>query len=747
MKPFPSHRPPPLLLSTFVMLLLTVVWAYLRLFLFSDSALPLTFVLPLLACVWSQRRWHVWTMSAIFTAMAALKSFRLLPDAEWTSPARWRYFLATETNIVVGAAAVALILLYRSRLEERNALVTAQNAELETQAEELSQQNEEIKAQSEELAQQNEEIESQGEELARQNEELQTINDRLLSREDVLEGLLQSARQPEKAQFALRETCQRALAILGAPAETVAILELNGETLDVHVAASALEPLDLPASWPLAGSLVGTVLQQGKSAYVFDLRERPDLAAPFGVDGAVRSLLVAPLRFSADFGGVLVACSHRPTHWTQEQFRMLEWISAQCGLIMEGLRWQKQLRARSLEVEAANRAKDAFLAMLSHELRTPLTPVLAAAGALAADENLSAEVRETLGMIRRNVNIQARLIDDLLDLTRIERGLLDLSPQVLDVNDLLRESAAIVAPHLDAKEQTLSLAAELPAGCAINGDSARLQQVFWNLLRNAIKFSPPRSQITLSAHVTPEPGPQLVATVTDHGIGLDGSDLDRIFRPFEQAAKGPRRTSDSGLGLGLSIAKALVELHAGEIRAHSDGLGRGCRFVVKIPVMKMTEVIAGRHAPVQQPAAAEGAGSTWKILLVEDHADTGKIISWLLKSAGHAVELATTAAAAIELAAAHSFELVISDLGLPDESGIALMRKLRARHPMLRGLCMSGYGMEDDLAACREAGFDEHLTKPVDLQQLHSAIARVMCDGRKLEAPARSETRPSEPRK
>jgi GAF domain-containing protein len=354
----------------------------------------------------------------------------------------------------------------------------------------LSQQNEEIKAQAEELMQQNEEIESQTEELGRQNEELHDSNTRLGSREAMLQSLLNSSRTPESGPQALEDACRRGLEILGDPIESICILEQVGEQLSMRAQASLDGGTPLPEKWPLAGSLARVVLQENTTAYVHDLLQEPALAAPFVAGMKARSLLATPLRFDGTGGGLLVACSENPSHWTQEQFRMIEWLAIQCGLIMDGLRWQKALTDRAHEVEAANKAKDRFLAMLSHELRTPLTPVLAAAGILETDERLPADARDDLKMMRRNVAIQSRLIDDLLDLTRIERGKLDINPQLLNVAMLLRETATIVAPDLDAKDQTLSMRLELPDGCSIMGDGARLQQVFWNLLKNAIKFSP-----------------------------------------------------------------------------------------------------------------------------------------------------------------------------------------------------------------------------------------------------------------
>jgi signal transduction histidine kinase/CheY-like chemotaxis protein len=462
------------------------------------------------------------------------------------------------------------------------------------------------------------------------------------------------------------------------------------------------------------------VLQQDKTAYISDLRAQRDLSAPFADGECAHSILATPVRVAGAHYGVLLARSAQVGHWTQEQFRMIEWLAAQCGLIAEALRWQRVLAERALEIEAANHAKDQFLAMLSHELRTPLTPVLAAAGSLEHDERIPIDVREDLQMIRRNVTIQSRLIDDLLDLTRLGRGKFELVSESLDIAALVKETVAIVSADVDAKNQTLALDLRAAEGCTVFGDGSRLKQVFWNLLKNSIKFSPFGGRIGVTAQLVAGPAARIAVEVSDGGIGIHPDNLERIFRPFEQIVDaGKQRGNDGGLGLGLTIAKALVELHQGTIKVASDGIGLGSKFTVELPLAA---------APVEVPAPATKPGATGpslRILLVEDHDDTSRVLARLLRNAGHAVEQADTAASAFETFRNSTFDLIISDLGLPGENGTSLMRRLRALQPSLPGICLSGYGMEEDLRACREAGFAEHLTKPVDVQRLHAAITRV----------------------
>lgn len=705
-------------LSIALVIVIVLVWGWLRLVVFHDAVLPLTFLLPMLVCVWTRRTWQLWGMAAVFVAMAIVDVCWILPPELLSGPADWVFLWTTIFNITAGGAVVHWIIRLRLDLDRRN-------AELEAQAEELAQQNEEIKTQAEELAQQNEEIEAQAEELAGQNEELHTTNERLGTREEILQGLLESTRTPQSGLQALQDVCGRALHALGDPAECVAILRIDPDRLRVKTQAGDAGGLRVPDEWPLEGTLAQVVLKERRSAYVSDLTQRPELAAPFGPESGVRTVLATPMRVVGADYGVVLACSRRPGHWSQEQFRIIEWLAAQCGLITEGIRWQKALVARAQEVEAANRAKDHFLAMLSHELRTPLTPVLAAAGELEKDVRLPEEVRQDLRMIRRNVAIQSRLVDDLLDLTRLGRGKLELEVQPVELGTLLRETTSIVAPEIDARQQRLAVELTAAEGCIVHGDGPRLQQVFWNLLKNAVKFSPSGARIRLTARRV-DGAPRIAVEVADEGIGIDPAHLAKIFEPFEQvAARGKQRGSDGGLGLGLAIAKAIVELHQGTIRVFSDGVGRGARFGVELPVISAVDTAAGRGAASRAPFdGPEPAGRALRILLVEDHGDTRRVLARLLRNAGHAVEAAEHAAAALELFARQPFDLLISDLGLPDESGLELMRKLRAAKPGLTGICLSGYGMEDDREACRAAGFSEHLTKPVDRQRLLAAIAR-----------------------
>jgi len=379
-------------------------------------------------------------------------------------------------------------------------------------------------------------------------------------------------------------------------------------------------------------------------------------------------------------------------------------------------RAEDELRQAKEIAEAANQAKDRFLATLSHELRTPLTPVLAVVSRLEREAGLAEPLRAELARIRRNVELEARLIDDLLDLTRITRGKLELRREVVDLGQVIGQAIDTCGPDLERFRVTLDLAVPDPR---LWGDGPRLAQVFLNLLHNAIKFTPDGGTLTLrSRSLGPD---RLAVEIADTGIGIAPEVLPRIFDSFEQGERTITRRF-GGLGLGLAISKAIVELHGGTLLAASDGPGRGALFTVELPAGVGTAEIA----PVAAPGKA--LETPLHILLVEDHLDTALAMAELLRATGHRVTTAASVGQGLALAAAaqesgngSGIDLVVSDLGLPDGHGNDLMRELKRRYG-LPGIALSGYGMEEDIQQSREAGFDRHLTKPVGIRVLEAAI-------------------------
>jgi PAS domain S-box-containing protein len=389
-------------------------------------------------------------------------------------------------------------------------------------------------------------------------------------------------------------------------------------------------------------------------------------------------------------------------------------------------RVERELKQAWAAAEAMNEAKDRFLAQLSHELRTPLTPVLAVLSSLESEYAHQPE----LAMMRRNIELEARLIDDLLDLTRISRGKIDLQRVVTDLREVVQHAAQTSCGEAVAAGR-IAMVADLPqeGDWALWADASRLTQVFWNLLNNAVKFTPDGGSIHVRLWREEEP-PSLVAEVVDTGVGIEAELLPRIFDAFEQGKQGVAHRS--GLGLGLAISKAIVELHGGEVAVSSGGRNQGATFTVRLPAEPLP--VGARRASDAARAhesrlGPEPTDRMFHVLLVEDHPDTAEALAELLRSRGYQVSIGSSIAEGLALADAlgaagarpGGIDLVVSDLGLPDGTGLDLMRELVRRHG-LSGIALSGYGMEEDVRKSHEAGFRKHLTKPVDVRALEEAI-------------------------
>jgi len=377
------------------------------------------------------------------------------------------------------------------------------------------------------------------------------------------------------------------------------------------------------------------------------------------------------------------------------------------------------LRAAKESAEAANRSKDRFLALLSHELRTPLSPVLMSISAMKSDPDLPPAVREEMVMIYRNIELETRLIDDLLDLSRIVNGKLVLHPREIDLNEKVKHVTQVCREQILEKAIRLELSLDPRIG-PLTGDPSRLQQVLWNVLKNAAKFTPEHGEIHVATTMAADGCAQVV--VRDNGIGIAPEALPGIFDAFQQG--GPEITHQfGGLGLGLAISQVLVEMHGGTIRAQSAGAGQGATFVITLPQVRLAE---GEH-PVEPLYDDPGSVSGVRLLVAEDHADTARVLGRLLRARGYTVRIAGSVREALE-ALAEPVDLIISDVGLPDGTGYELIRRAQEMRPV-HGIAMSGFGMEEDIARSRDAGFQEHLVKPVDVTQIDEAIRRLLKSG------------------
>jgi signal transduction histidine kinase/ActR/RegA family two-component response regulator len=454
-------------------------------------------------------------------------------------------------------------------------------------------------------------------------------------------------------------------------------------------------------------------LERGETWIVDDLEHDPRTGTP-ATWPAYRALDVrAGVAVPLSRNGALIAClfvsQAAPRAWSEDELRVIGDVAERAWSAIERVRAEEALRA-------ADRRKDEFLAMLAHELRNPLAPIAAAAQLLTLDPQDSGRVARTSGIIGRQVAHMTGLIDDLLDVSRVTRGLAVLERAPVDLKRVVADAAEQVRPLVEARRHELVLQLAPEAAC-VEGDHKRLVQVLANLLNNAAKYTPDGGQLRLSMTLD---AAQVMLVVTDNGIGIAAELLPTVFDLFSQAERTPDRTQ-GGLGLGLALVKSLVELHGGSVAAASAGRDCGSRFTLRLPRIE---------APVEQPPTPASvidsvAGAGLRVLVVDDNVDAANTMAMLLEAAGHRVTVAHDPQEALRRAQAAAFDACLLDIGLPGMDGHALAGRLRAL-PATGGallVAVTGYGQPDAVQAGASA-FDAYLLKPADPVQLFALLAQ-----------------------
>lgn len=573
----------------------------------------------------------------------------------------------------------------------------------------------EVQQQNKELLGVMEEISHKQEDLARMNKELEETNAGVLALYDELDtlhrvGLLLASKMDLPAVMHALITATSELT--GAQMSTCYLV--NGETrewqryADAGPRADVLQVLERTQKEDFFGA--GFEGEGMINIHDFTLQTEPckmsRFAAALAPHYMLRSCLAVPLKDAEEvLLGVLIFGSDQEDVFTERSERIVSSIAVQATVAIGNARLFDS-------VKAASDAKDKFLAMISHELRTPLNPVLGIISGLNENPEMPEAFREDIAVVMRNIQLETRLIDDLLDFQRIIKGNLSFATDPVDMHAMIRNVIAIC--RADVKERGHRLAVELNAGRSIvAGDSARLQQVLWNILKNAIKFTEPGGDIRVTTTV--EDAGTLLITVVDNGRGIEAEMLGNIFGAFEQGSV-QGMTQFGGLGLGLAIAKNFVTKHGGTVEAESLGRDQGATFSIRLPLSPHGNPEVKEHAGSSETGSG-GAGDTGRILLIDDHADTLWSMNRLLQRRGYEVTTARSYAEALQRAEVGEFDYIISDLGLPDGSGLDLLKELR-QHSHAPAIALSGYGMESDVELAREAGFTTHLTKPVDFPAL-----------------------------
>jgi PAS domain S-box-containing protein len=818
--------PPPRAVSILVAVALVAIWGVVRLVVFADTVLPLTYVLPLFVCVWTRDRHMLWAMAAAFAAMHSYQSGWMLEMGP--SPARdTAVWIATLLNIAIGASAVHVIIGLRGWLESSVARVRAQAATLQAQGEELTEQNERLAEQSEELAQQTEELSAQLEELTQQNEEIQAqseeiqhLMDEITHREHLLQQLLDVARDSHRRAEALERISSAAMALCGPDLSAAAIYRVDEGHLSILAATC---PVQQGHDDPMPDAFVQLTIEQGRPAALGDVTLRPDLPllrAPG--NEPFRAVLAAPITTDGRVFGAIAAYAHDLREWTDEQFRLIEWLAQQAGGILETLNAQRELRrqtalidlspvaimirrsdgtitewgggahtlygwsreeaigrrshellkaqflqghaaiSRALEstgrwtgelthttkdgreltveshwlaqrdddgtitevlesdvdvtarVEAvralheANRNKNEFLATLAHELRNPLAPIRTSIGILRARGLADPILARCRDVIDRQAAHMARLLDDLLDVSRLSHGKLTLQRARTSLNDIIDAAIEVSRPMIDQGRHAL-VVEPLPQPILLHADPARLTQVLGNLLHNAAKYSDPGSEIRISVQ---QDGQTVLVSVRDHGIGISSELLEDVFDLFTQG-DGARERGQGGLGIGLSLARRLVEMHGGTIEAASPGQGQGSVFTVRLPMMQYEDVQA---VPSPIELSHPPSPVKCKVLVADDSADAAEMVATLLRHQGCEVRTARDGAEAAREAEHFHPDLILLDIGMPLMNGYDACRLIRAQ-PWSNGtriVALTGWGQDGDRQQSELAGFDRHLVKPID---------------------------------
>ncbi len=576
-------------ISLLIYAVATVTMYWFRIVAYPGDVISLTYALPLLLCIWHQDRRLLWAMTLTFAAMATYKNLFLITVLSDNQPGRllqWSMQMAN-TFLVAGIIHAILDLLQRLRLKnarleqtnrelsERDIEITRQNEELHAQTEELAQQNEEIQQQNEEIQQQSEELHQQAEELQTQAEQLRIAHDHLRRRENMLQTLLHAIRIKDGEEELPPHICDPLIELFDGAAAGAKVVELRGEQLIVLAEAGGVRRKG--QTIPYHQSIASIVIESERTAFIEDMRDRPDLDAPETPRGPVRSILATPLRFGDRVVGAVAAYSLQPRSWTQDEFRIIEWAAVQCELLLTARRLQRRLtdananldqlvQKRTAELQEVINELEHFSYTIAHDLRAPLRALQGYSGLLAESANSLDD--ECLRFLERIASAAARmdhLITDSLAYSRTVSGEMPLVP--VDPEHLLR-GIIDSYPMLQHPKAEIVIEGNLPRVLA---NEAGLTQCFSNLLGNAVKFVQPGK--TPHLRIWADNGDEFTRFyIEDNGIGIPPEMHDRIFGMFQRANR-----NYEGTGIGLALVRKVISRMGGKVGVDSEP-DRGSRF-------------------------------------------------------------------------------------------------------------------------------------------------------------------------
>ncbi len=606
-----------------------------------------------------------------------------------------------------------------------------------------------------ELFKKTQQVQRQAELLEQKNLELEHAN---LARLNMLIHLGQELAAEHEPNAVLGTFCRSARQIVGSEEAAVGILNGKGR-MPQHIfrcqSGDTVEgECEVPEVIQRALKVIVTKRRSLRLVETDDLLHESN-----GFSSAIRSFLGAPL-FSAGkvSGWVYLLNKIDADEFTEADESLAATLATQVSIAFENATLYRdvQLHANELqaevaerkqaederakllvleqaaraEAEKANRTKDEFLATLSHELRTPLTAILGWSHLMRSGKLDDPQLVRAIETIERNARSQSQLIDDLLDVSRIITGKLKIEPRSVDVCSMIDAAVEAVRPSFEAKSIKFDVAIE-GESCFVSGDANRLQQIFWNLLSNAVKFTPEHGRVTVKST---RHGSQVKISVSDTGVGISQEFLPYIFDRFRQADGSTTRVH-GGLGLGLAIVKHLVQLHEGEVEVQSEGSGKGSTFTVTLPVATGAPIKANEQDESKMGSNGSLAGYSklldgLRILVVDDEADSRDVVKAILMSCGSEVTCCESAEAAIKAVRDWKPDLLVSDIGMPNEDGYELIAKLRKqrskRMRLMPAVALTAYATKEDKARTLAAGFQVHVPKPVEPETLVKSIASAL---------------------
>lgn len=482
----------------------------------------------------------------------------------------------------------------------------------------------------------------------------------------------------------------------------------------------AISPLWKSQKFPMRMCISGWVMLNGCPAVIEDVFKDPRIPIEAYQPTFVKSLAMIPVRTSSPTAAIGVYWKEK-YKTTDEQIEILQQLADCVSVSMENVLLRGQLEKKVRDLEQASKEKDEFLMTLSHELRTPLHSILGWAQLLEDTQVSWDEVREGMEVIKRNANAQVRLIDDLLNASRIVMGRSTLSKENVEPSVLFQASVSSATPIALRKNISLETAFNSSFGI-VSVDSEKMKQVFDNLLSNAIKFTPPGGRIVAKLY---REGPSCCFVVEDTGEGISAEFLPFVFDRFRQADSSTTR-QHGGLGLGLAIAKSLVEAHFGSITVSSPGKGKGCRFEVRLPLEQILELRSSQTLTLARPQAQKTALTGLKVLVVDDDPDGLFLVSAILKRYGAVVQTAASVSDGLEKFVCMKPDLCISDLSMPIEDGFDFLEKLRSEvHALTPVIALTAFADKEHRSKANAAGFSDFLEKPLVISKLLDAAERI----------------------